>query len=104
MAFQQVGLDAYLDKIVTIKNLTDHALNTKWDGQPFILGPKSEEQVPMWLAKHLVRHFDQVNVHGRTEKWVELIENVSFSCPTCNKSFETRRELGGHSLSHKNKE
>ncbi len=104
MAFQQSAVDTYLEKTVTVKNLTDHPLYTKWDGKPFVLGSKAEEQLPMWLAKHLVRQFDSVNVHGNIEKWVEVIENVNFSCGSCSKTFETRRELGGHSLVHKNKE
>jgi hypothetical protein len=104
MSFQQAGLDAYLDKTVTVKNLTDQQLNSRWGGQPFVLGPQAEEQVPMWLAKHLVRKFDQVEVHGRVEKWIEVIENVNFTCGTCQKSFEDRRQLGAHSLSHRSKE
>jgi hypothetical protein len=104
MAFQQGAMNSYLEKIVTVKNLTDHTLNTKWDSKPYALEPGIEEHVPMWLAKHLVKTFSNINVDGKIENWVEMREGVNFSCGSCSKSFETKRELGAHSLSHRPKE
>ena len=96
MGFQEQQTSAYMDKMVTIKNLRDELFTVKIGGENFVLNPNSEEVVPMWLGRHIMRHG---YVDGRAV--VELIENVKVTCGVCQKEFDTKRELGAHSLSHK---
>jgi hypothetical protein len=98
MGFNEQQTTAYLDKMVTIRNLTDNMFSVKVDGADFAINPKAEEKVPMWLGRHIVRHG---SVNGK--KVVELIENIKETCGVCNAEFDDKRQLGAHSLSHRNK-
>jgi hypothetical protein len=98
MGFQEQNQTAYLDKMVTVRNLTDQMFSVKWGGDDYALNPNAEEKVPMWLGRHIMRH---ATVNGK--KVVELVENIKETCGVCNREFEDKRQLGAHSLSHRTK-
>jgi len=86
-------VNSVLEKQVIVKNPTDKQLSWKWDGQTYTLNPQSEEYVPYWLGQHLVKHLGR---HG-----VIMDETTKVQCGVCQKEFSTKRELGAHSLVHK---
>lgn len=96
MAFNNTSTVGYLEQVVSIKNLTDTVFIAKWGGDNFVIQPNGSERVPLWLANHLLRHG---SVDGK--RILEIEGTVKETCGTCQKQFDTKRELGAHSLSHR---
>lgn len=96
MGFQEAQQATYLDKMVTIRNISDKQFTAMWGGENYVINAGTEETVPMWLGRHLMRHAHQDN-----KTILELIENVKVSCGVCHAEFEDKRQLGAHSLSHR---
>ena len=86
-------INSALEKMVILRNPTEKQLSWPWDGETYTINPESEEQVPFWLGQHLHKHLAKLGlIMDETEK---------VTCGICAKSFDTRRELGAHSLVHK---
>lgn len=96
MAFNNTTTVGYLDKIVTLKNLTDNIFTAKWGKEDFVIQPNGSEQVPLWLANHILRHS-----RADGKRLVEMEGQVRQQCGVCSKEFDTKRELGAHALSHR---
>jgi hypothetical protein len=96
MSFQNTSTAGYMDKVVTVKNLSDTIYTTKWGNDTFMIQANGSEQVPLWLANHLMRHG---SIDGK--RILEIEGTVRPQCGVCSKEFDTKRELGAHSLTHR---
>ncbi len=88
----QHNFNSAMERMVTVTNPTEKVLSYPWDSEIYTFNPGASEKVPFWLGQHLFKHLSKLGLL--------MDETEKVACGTCGKEFDTKRELGAHSLVH----